>query len=85
MANAYTSPEAANVEKRRNGEKLTTLGVIVGGAGLVGIVLSTILKAVWLGILGGPIAVLSWPALIAGVVMFVVGFNQIKAARGNGA
>ena len=85
MANAYTSPEAANVEKRRNGEKLTTAGVIAAGAGIVGIVLSMILKVIWLGILGGPIAGLSWLALIAGVVLFVVGFNQIKAARGSGA
>jgi vacuolar-type H+-ATPase subunit I/STV1 len=85
MANAYTSPEAANVEKRRTGEKLTTFGVILGAAGLIGIVVSTVLKAVWLGILGGPIAGLSWLALIVGVVLFIVGFNQIKAARGNGA
>jgi vacuolar-type H+-ATPase subunit I/STV1 len=85
MANAYTSPEAANVEKRRAGEKLTTFGVILGAGGLIGIIVSTILKVVWLGILGGPIAGLSWLALIVGVVLFIVGFNQIKAARGNGA
>lgn len=81
MANAYTSPAAADVSKRRDGRKLTLAGVVVAGAGLVGIILSTVLKVIWLGILGGPIVALSWPALIIGVGLFVWGFNLIKSTH----
>jgi hypothetical protein len=81
MANAYTPPEAEAGRKRADGQKLTLAGVVLAGAGIAGIVISTLLKVVWLGILGGPIAGLSWLALIVGVGLFVWGFQMIKAAH----
>jgi len=86
MANAYTSPETANVEKRRNGQKLTLVGAVLAGGGVIGIVLATVLKITWiLGFLGGAIGGLSWLALIVGAGCFYYGFTLIKSARGNGA
>ena len=81
MANAYVPPESISAEKRRLGQKATVAGAVLAGLGVIGIGLSTILKVVWLGILGGPIGALSWLALIIGVAVFVYGFLQIKAAR----
>ncbi len=49
--------------------------------GLAGIVVSMVLKAVFLGILGGPIASLSWLALIVGAGLFFWGFTKIRDAR----
>ena len=46
-----------------------------------GVVLSTILKAVWLGILGGPIGALAWLALLVGAGVFWWGFTTIRDAR----
>ncbi len=79
--NAYTSPDEAAVHERRIGRKLTLVGVLLAGAGAVGIVLSMILNVVWLGVLGEPISVLSWVALIAGAVCFWLGFTRIRASR----
>jgi hypothetical protein len=77
MANAYTSPEAANAEKRRFGQKLTL-------AGALGIVLATVLKITWvLGFLGGPLGGLAWLAVVVGGGLFVYGFLQIKSAHEN--
>jgi hypothetical protein len=84
MASLYTPPEAINARKRSDGGRLTLAGAVLCSAGGIGIIVSTILKVIWLGILGGPIATLSWLALIVGVVCFVLGFNLIKDARGRG-
>ncbi len=83
MTGTYTPPESHLAQKRQNGEKLTTLGVMLAAAGAVGIVFSTILKVVWLGIFGGPIGALSWLAVFAGIGCFVTGFLMIKSAREN--
>jgi len=42
---------------------------------------SMVLKAVFLGILGGPIASLSWLALVVGVGLFFWGYTKIRDAR----
>lgn len=81
MASVYTPPEAERARMRSDGQKLTLWGAVLAGAGLVGIFLSMVLKAVFLGILGGPIASLSWLALLGGAGLFVWGFNKIKDAR----
>jgi hypothetical protein len=81
MASAYVPPETISTEKRRLGQKATVAGAVLAGLGVIGIGLSTILKVVWLGILGGPIGALSWLALIIGAGLFIYGFLQIKAAR----
>jgi hypothetical protein len=82
MANAYTSPEAANVAKRRSGRKLTTAGAVLAGAGLLGLILAVVLKITWiLGFLGGAIGGLSWLALIVGAGLFVYGYVQIRSAH----
>lgn len=84
MANAYTSPEAANVEKRRWGQKLTVAGAVIAGFGILGIVLATVLKITWvLGFLGGPLGGLAWLAVLVGGGLFVYGFLQIKSAHEN--
>jgi hypothetical protein len=84
MANAYTSPEAANAEKRRFGQKLTVAGAVIAGFGLLGIVLATVLKITWvLGFVGGPLGGLAWLAVLVGGGLFVYGFLQIKAAHEN--
>jgi hypothetical protein len=85
MANAYTSPEATNAQKRRWGQKLTLAGVVLAGFGVLGIVLATVLKITWiLGFLGGAIGGLSWLAVLGGAGLFVYGFLQIKEAREGG-
>lgn len=81
MANAYIPPETINAEKRRFGQKATVAGAVLAGFGVLGIVLATILKVVWLGILGGPIGGLSWLALFIGAGLFVYGYLQIKSAH----
>jgi hypothetical protein len=84
MANAYTSPEAANVEKRRWGQKLTLAGAVIAGFGVLGILLAVVLKITWiLGFLGGAIGGLSWLAVLVGGGLFVYGFLQIKSAHEN--
>jgi hypothetical protein len=84
MANAYTSPEAANVEKRRWGQKLTVAGAVIAGFGILGIVLATVLKITWvLGFVGGPLGGLAWLAVLVGGGLFVYGFLQIKSAHEN--
>lgn len=84
MANAYTSPDAANVEKRRLGQKLTLAGAVIAGFGILGIVLATVLKITWiLGFLGGPLGGLAWLAVLVGGGLFVYGFLQIKSAHAN--
>ena len=84
MANAYTSPETANVAKRRMGQKLTLAGAVIAGFGILGIVLATVLKITWiLGFIGGPLGGLAWLAVLAGGGLFVYGFLQIKSAHDN--
>lgn len=84
MTGAYVPPEEAAVRLRREGRKLTLVGVVLAGAGVVGIVLSVILKVVWLGLLGEPISALSWIALIAGGICFWLGFSRIRSTRTGG-
>ena len=48
---------------------------------VAGIVVSMVLKAVFLGILGGPIASLSWLAVVVGVGLFFWGYTKIRDAR----
>lgn len=81
MANAYTPPEGVAARKRADGKKLTLIGAVLGGAGVAGIILSMVLNALFLGVLGGPISSLAWLALIAGAGLFFWGFNMIKDAR----
>jgi hypothetical protein len=83
MASLYTPPEAINARQQASGRKLTLLGAVLTGLGGVGIILSSVLNAVWLGILGGPISSLSWLALLVGVGVFAWGFLKIKDARGS--
>jgi len=82
MASYYTPQEASNAQKRRWGAKLTTAGAVLVGAGILGIVLATVLKITWiLGFLGGAVGGLSWLAVLVGAGLFVYGFLQIKEAR----
>ena len=81
MANAYTPPETVRARLRSDGQKLTLWGVVLAGGGVAGIVVSMVLKAVFLGILGGPIASLSWLALVVAVGIFVWGYTPIRDAR----
>jgi hypothetical protein len=81
MRSAYTSPDAEAGRKRSLGHKLMPLGAIAMGAGVVGVVISSVLKAVWLGILGGPISFVSWIALLGGAAALWYGFSQVKASR----
>jgi hypothetical protein len=78
---AYTPSEGTAARERALGQQMTTIGAILFVVGAIGTVLATLLKVVWLGILGAPIGFLSWIAVIAGIVSFVIGFNKIKAAR----
>jgi hypothetical protein len=81
MANAYTPPEGAAAQKRAEAKKLTTAGVIVGGLGLAGIVVSTVLNLLFLGIIGGPLGSLSWLAVLGGGGLFVYGYLQMKSVH----
>lgn len=86
MASAYTSPDAANAEKRRLGRKLTLAGAVLAGLGVLGIVLATVLKITWiLGFLGGPLGGIAWLAVLVGAGLFVYGFLQIRSAHENRA
>jgi hypothetical protein len=60
---------------------MTLLGAVLVILGGVGIILSTILKVVWLGILGGPLGGLAWLALLVGGGVFWWGFTTIRDAR----
>jgi hypothetical protein len=77
----YTPPEAVNARKEAQGRQMTLVGAVLVGFGGIGIILSTILKVVWLGILGGPIGGLSWLALLVGAGVFWWGFTAIRDAR----
>ncbi len=77
----YTPPEATNARKEAQGRQMTLLGAVLVILGGVGIILSTILKVVWLGILGGPLGGLSWLALLVGGGVFWWGFSTIRDAR----
>lgn len=79
----YTPPEAVNARKEAQGRQMTLIGAVLVGFGGIGIILSTILKVVWLGILGGPLGALSWLALLVGVGVFWWGFSTIRDARAN--
>jgi hypothetical protein len=77
----YTPPETTNARKEAQGRQMTLAGAVLVGLGGIGIILSTVLKAVWLGILGGPIGALSWLALLGGAGVFWWGFTTIRDAR----
>ncbi len=77
----YTPPEATNARKEAQGRQMTLLGAVLVILGGVGIILSTILKVVWLGILGGPLGALAWLALLVGGGVFWWGFSTIRDAR----
>ena len=77
----YTPPEATNARKEAQGRQMTLLGAVLVILGGVGIILSTILKVVWLGILGGPLGGLAWLALLVGGGVFWWGFSTIRDAR----
>lgn len=77
----YTPPEAINARKEAQGRQMTLLGAVLVLLGGVGIILSTILKVVWLGILGGPLGGLAWLALLVGGGVFWWGFTTIRDAR----
>ena len=79
----YTPPEAINARKEAQGRQMTLLGAVLVILGGVGIILSTILKVVWLGILGGPLGGLAWLALLVGGGVFWWGFSTIRDARAN--
>ena len=79
----YTPPEATNARKEAQGRQMTLIGAVLVGFGGIGIMLSTVLKAVWLGILGGPVGALSWLALLIGAGVFGWGFTMIRDARAN--
>lgn len=77
----YTPPEATNARKEAQGRQMTLLGAVLVILGGIGIILSTILKVVWLGILGGPLGGLAWLALLVGGGVFWWGFSTIRDAR----
>jgi hypothetical protein len=79
----YTPPEAINARKEAQGRQMTLLGAVLVILGGIGIILSTILKVVWLGILGGPLGGLAWLALLVGGGVFWWGFSTIRDARAN--
>lgn len=79
----YTPPEAINARKEAQGRQMTLLGAVLVGLGGIGIIFATILKAVWLGILGGPIGGLAWLSLLVGAGVFWWGFSTIRDARAN--
>jgi hypothetical protein len=77
----YIPGDMKAVQKDRDGRRLVVFGVIAFGVGVIGTVLATILKVVWLGILGGPIGGLSWLAVVAGAACAIAGFLMVKSAR----
>ena len=77
----YNPPEAINARKEAQGRQMTLLGAVLVILGGIGIILSTILKVVWLGILGGPLGGLAWLALLVGGGVFWWGFTTIRDAR----
>jgi hypothetical protein len=77
----YIPPEAINARKEAQGRQMTLLGAVLVILGGIGIILSTVLKAVWLGILGGPLGALAWLALLVGGGVFWWGFTTIRDAR----
>ena len=77
----YTPPETTNARKEAQGRQMTLLGAVLVILGGIGIILSTILKVVWLGILGGPLGGLAWLALLVGGGVFWWGFSTIRDAR----
>lgn len=77
----YTPPEAINARKEAQGRQMTLLGAVLVILGGIGIILSTVLKAVWLGILGGPLGALAWLALLVGGGVFWWGFTTIRDTR----
>lgn len=81
MASAYTPPEGIAARERALGKKLTLVGAVLGGLGVAGIVLSMILNALFLGIIGGPVSSLAWLSLLIGAGLFFWGFNKIRDAR----
>jgi hypothetical protein len=81
MPSLYTSPQMMAGRRRMLGRKLTPIGAVIAGAGVVGIILASVLKAVWLGVLGGPVGALSWLALFVGAGVFAYGYHLIQSTR----
>lgn len=81
MASYYTPPEGIAAQKRADGKKLTTFGAMAAMAGVAGIILGAVLKVLFLGFIGGPLASLGWLAVIVGGAAFAYGYIQIKSAH----
>src|SRR5689334_8916612 len=81
MASYYTPPEGILAQKRADGKKFATYGAITAGFGVLGIIVGAVLQAIFLGIIGGPLASLGWLAVLVGGGLFAYGFFQIKAAH----
>ena len=62
----YTPPELAAARKRRTGQTLTVVGLLLLAGGLAGLVAGAVLVAL---------------AIIGGLVASVAGFNMVKSAR----
>ncbi|MEZ5938299.1 MAG: hypothetical protein R3C52_08770 [Hyphomonadaceae bacterium] len=77
----YAPPESEAASRRAMGRRLLPLGLIAAAGGIVGIFVSMVLKAIWLGILGGPVAFLSWIALIGGVAAAWYGYTLSSSGR----
>ena len=81
MNTRYIPPEATTAGQRRKGQRLTLVGAVLFGCGVVGTLLATVLKVVWLGVLGGPIGLLSGLAVFIVAVCFIYGFKLLQSAR----
>lgn len=81
MTAHYEPEEMTGVHHRRRAKMLIPLGVVLVGAGLVGGVLATVLKVAWLGLLGGPVGVLSWIAMLVGGACLLIGGLSLANTR----
>ena len=77
----YTPPELAAARKRRTGQTLTVVGLLLLAGGLAGLVAGAVLDLVWLDFLADAAAPLVALAIIGGLVASVAGFNMVKSAR----
>lgn len=77
----YVPQELADARKRRTGQTLTVIGLIVLAGGLAGLVAGAVLDLVWLDFLADAAAPLVALAIIGGLVASVAGFNMVKSAR----
>ena len=77
MASAYTPPEAERARLRADGKKLTLWGALLAGGGLAGIIVSVVLKVVFLGILGGA-AAFGFIGLVLGPIILVTAGSLLR-------